>query len=447
MKILDAYKSAFAQLPPEIRCAELEAEREAAMTVTVSDGARQGCSASDVTELFVRAGGDRTGFAYTQDLEEEPLAVIRRAYENSLWSQAAGPEHMNEPRTAAQGREQTPAAADIQALWEKAETIGRWLADSVPALDSYTVSVTDRVRTVGLVNTNGCDVCRAERNVFVELLAVKHGAGGFSREYTFPALDEGSPARFAGDLRKWQACMLPETELAPGSYPCVLDSAVMANILLTSWQMFSGRNYLDRRTPYAGLLGRSAASPILCIADLASMPDSGFRCAADAEGTACRDVEIVRGGVLCGLMHDLTSAAAMGAEPTGSAGRRTLLSGNIHTDMLVMPRNFGILPGEGGVWPLLARLGDGLYIFESFDEFHSVNIGSGDFSIPCSGAVVKGGKLIGRVEGLTMSGTVQGLLSSVTAVGADLAVLPMVMLRSYAVFSPSVLVTGVSVSK
>lgn len=447
MKIMDAYKRAFAQLPPEIRCAELEAEREAAVTVTVADGERQGCSASDVTELFVRAGGDRIGFAYTQDLEEEPLAVIRRAYENSLWSQAETPERMNEPGRAAQDREPTPASADISVLWDKAEAIGRWLAVSVPELDSYTVSVTDRVRTMGLVNTNGCDVCRAERNVFVELLAVKHGAGGFSREYTFPALDEAEPARFVGDLRKWQACMLSETELDSGNYPCVLDGAVMANILLTSWQMFSGRNYLDRRTPYAGLLGRSAASPILRLVDLASMAESGFRCAADAEGTACRDVEIVRDGVLCGLMHNLTSAEAMGVEPTGSAGRKTLLSGNIHTDILVMPRNFGILPGSGDVWPLLERLGDGLYIFESFDQFHSVNIGSGDFSIPCSGMVVKDGKLIGRVEGLTMSGTVQELLSSVTAVGADLAVLPMVMLRSYAVFSPSVLVTGVSVSK
>lgn len=446
MKILDEYKSAFAQQPPEIRCAELEAEREAAVTVTVSDGTRQGCSASDVTELFVRAGGDKIGSAYTQDLQEPPLAVIRRAYENSLWSRAETPERMNVPETAAQGREEPPAAADIRALWERAEAIGRWLSDSIPALDSYTVSVTDRVRTVGLVNTNGCDVCRAERNVFVELLAVKRGVS-FSREYTFPSLDAAEPARFAGDLNKWQACLLPVTELASGSYPCVLDSAVMTCILLTTWQMFTGRSYLDRNTPYAGKLGQPVASPILHIADLASMPESGFRCAADAEGTARRDVDIVRDGVLCGLMHDLASAAAMGAEPTGNAGRKTLLSGNIHTDMLAMPRNFGILPGQGDVWTLLEQMGDGLYIFESFDQFHSVNIGSGDFSIPCSGMVVKGGKPVGRVEGLTMSGTVQGLLSSVTAVGADTAVLPMVMLRSYAVFSPSVLVTGVSVSK
>lgn len=122
---LDAYKSAFAALPPEIRAAE--AETEAAVQVTLRDGARQDRSFSDVTSLFVRASGGKTGFAYTQDLEEDPLTVIRRAYESSLHSAAEAAEPMNGPR-AGLPQEDALESLPVSLLWEKAEAIDRWLA-------------------------------------------------------------------------------------------------------------------------------------------------------------------------------------------------------------------------------------------------------------------------------------------------------------------------------
>lgn len=59
----------------------------------------------------------------------------------------------------------------------------------------------------------------------------------------------------------------------------------------------------------------------------------------DCEGVPSRDLTLVENGVLKGWMHNLSSAAAAGVRSTGNAGRKTLLSGNIHTDMAIMPKN------------------------------------------------------------------------------------------------------------
>ena len=446
MSLLDAYKAAFAALPPEIRAAEVEAETEAVTTVTLRDGVRQDCSYSDVTALFVRASGEKTGFAYTQDLEEDPPAVIRRAYESSLYSAAETVEPMNGP-CAELPREDTLESLAVSLLWKKAEAIDQWVAAQDYGLQSRTLSVTDRVQTLGLANTLGCDVQCSERTIEVSLLAVKAGCGSFTKVLTFSLPEALEPAMFAACLQKWTSCQLPEATFEAGIYPCVLDAGVMANILLTSWQMFTGRNYLAQNTPYARKLGRTVASPALRIVDQIARPECGHRARTDVEGTPARDVELVCGGVLTGLLHNLTSAAAMEAEPTGNAGRKALLSGNIHTDILTIPKNFGIVPGKGDVRSLLEQMGNGIYLYESFDEFHSINIGSGDFSIPCNGIRVENGQCTGLIDGLTINGKVQDLLRAVEAVGADLAVLPLEMLHSYTVFAPSILVSRLEISK
>ncbi|MCI8525321.1 MAG: TldD/PmbA family protein [Oscillospiraceae bacterium] len=445
MKALDAYRRVLAALPPEITAAEAEAEREAAVCVTLRGGVRQDCAASDVTELFLRAGGTRTGFAYTQNLEEEPLAVLRRAYENGLYAAADAPEPMRGPTDGP--RDGGAAGTDPALLWEKAGEIDRHLAARLRPEDSRTLTVTGLARDLGLVNTRGCEVCGSSRTFLAELLVVRPGCASLRVQRSFGALPDVQPALFDAALDKWEACQLPAADFTPGAYPCVLDSSVMTNILLTSWQMFTAQGYLHHGTPYAGKLGQTAASPVLQIVDRPESPESGFCFPVDAEGTPGREVTLVRDGVLCGLMHNLTTAAAMGAEPTGNAGRKALLSGNLPTVLGIIPRNFAIAPGQGSLWQLLEAMGDGVYICESFDEFHSINVASGDYSIPCNGVLVQGGRMAGRVEGLTITGTVQGLLSDVRAVAADTAVLPMEMLRSYTVAAPSVWVSRLQLSR
>ena len=77
--------------------------------------------------------------------------------------------------------------------------------------------------------------------------------------------------------------------------------------------------------------------------------------------------------------------------------------------MAIMPKNFTIESGKASLEELLAACGDGVYVFENYDQFHALNVVSGDFSFPCKAVRIKGGKPVGMMEGLTMSGTVADL--------------------------------------
>ena len=71
------------------------------------------------------------------------------------------------------------------------------------------------------------------------------------------------------------------------------------------------------------------------------------------------------------------------------------------------------------------------YISRVYDVFHSINIASGSFTIPCKAIVVKGGRLIGVCSGLTMNGNVCSLLNGIEKAADDVRLLPMVILKSY----------------
>lgn len=190
---------------------------------------------------------------------------------------------------------------------------------------------------------------------------------------------------------------------------------------------------------------------VLNITDRITRKGSGYRFQADCEGSESQDVKLVTNGVLTGLMSNLTSgnveAAEAGVRSTGNAGRKAMISGNIHTDVVTIPKNFGIEPGTHSLQELLEEMGDGIYIYESFDMFHSVNTVSGEFTIPCNGILIKDGKPNGVVKGLTISGKVQDILADTRLVGKDTDVCPMLMLNSFTVASPGLLVEKLNVSK
>lgn len=107
-------------------------------------------------------------------------------------------------------------------------------------LQSRMLTVTDRVQTLGLANTPGCEVQCSERTIEVSLLAVKAGCGSFSKALTFSRPEALEPAMFEAGLQKWLSfCRLPEAAFEAGAYPCVLDAGVMTNILLTSCQKYA----------------------------------------------------------------------------------------------------------------------------------------------------------------------------------------------------------------
>ncbi len=104
-------------------------------------------------------------------------------------------------------------------------------------------------------------------------------------------------------------------ELDPGSYEVVLEpKAVAALLLFPAWLGFNGKAYAEG-TSFAHL-GEAQFDDRIDLWDDATDP-RGLGRAFDAEGTVKRRVDLVRGGVTVGLVHDRRSAGKAGVEPTG----------------------------------------------------------------------------------------------------------------------------------
>ncbi len=454
MKELEQYRAAMSRLPEGCREAEAQAERQKKLSVELVDGMPGAMSLSEQTELFVRASGEKTGMVYTQKLDEDPDKVIRQALVNSEAGQSPKPEPMCAPGLweqlgRSQTREEVPVPeVSVPELKEFGRALSQVLQKECAQGDRVRISLGQTILTMGLVNSLGMDTAASGSRYTAEVMTDSGYAGYLSA----PGLEELSADYFLEEMERWKRTRLPVIPSTSGIFRAVLSSGVVNNILITAWQMFTGSRALGGTTPFAGKEGQQIFSPCVTIRDYKGGRDSknsvtcGFSWELDCEGVPSQDLTLVENGVLKGWMHNLSSAWQAGAASTGNAGRKTLLSGNIHTDTLIMPKNFTIESGNASLGELLADCGDGIYIFENYDQFHALNVASGDFAFPCKGIRICDGKLTGVMEGLTMNGNVAGLFSHIEKLGRDRAVNPLVMYDSYTVSGPSMLVRELRIS-
>lgn len=457
MKELEQYRDAMKALPEGVTAAEAEAEKQEKLFAEAvgRNMGRMGCS--EQTELFVRASGDKTGMVYTQKLDADPYEVLQQALENSRISAGSCPEPMVSPAewSGFSCSSEPVSLAPVGILKDKALQLAGSLQDRLDAQAKETgdekplvrLALSQVIQTMGVVNSLGTDqtavCCRYTAEVT---------AGDYNGYRSALQLEELTAEPFWEEICQRKITKQPVIPAEPGIYRAVLSSDAVNNILITAWQMFTARRAQSGSTPLAGRMGEQVFSPCITIRDYKGGTDSknsalcGFSWGMDSEGVPSRDLTLAASGVLKGWMHNLSSAKEEKTSSTGNAGRRTLLSGNIHTDMLIMPKNFTIESGTASLEELLAACGDGVYVFENYDQFHSLNVVSGDFSFPCKALRIRNGKPAGLMEGLTMSGNVAALLSHVELLGRDRVIYPLNMYDSYTVSGPAMLVGELKIS-
>ena len=457
MRELNAYQVAMQSLPSGCLAAEAEAEKQQKISVEMIGSQTGPMSCSEQTELFVRASGKKTGLVYTQKLDANANEVIAQALTNSEASAAAQAEPMatveywetdetkNSDKTTTLNDGEEKTLVSIETLKNKAKTLAGQLEESFGCPVRLNLSQT--ILTMGIVNTNNIEetasVCR---------FAAEAAADGYEGYACALALDELSPESFIHDFLNRRFLDVPTILAEPGVYRAVLSSQAVNNILITAWQMFTAKRAQSSATPFAGKENKKIFSDCITIRDYKGGADSknsvqcGFSWKMDCEGVPSRDLTLVENGVLKGWMHNLSTAAAARDRSTGNAGRKTLLSGNIHTDMAIMPKNFTIESGAASLEQLIHDCDDGVYVFENYDQFHALNVVSGDFAFPCKAVRIKDGKPVGIMEGLTMNGNVAELFSNVEMVGSDRVINPLVMYDSYTVSGPAMLVGSLKIS-
>lgn len=469
MIFLEKYKNVMKNLPECITEAEVNAERKVSTLIGVSGGQIVKTDVSDVTAVYVRASGTKTGYAYTEDLQEDPEKVILQAYNNGLVSDSNKIDRLNLPETALNSNnaltgfsqtkivydkvcESTVAAgkkaANTSDIIQKALMLESLVRKADPSIRTVFANIRVDTFSSRVINSKGVDVYFS-RNVFYAQARVTAEVMGDNVDVVCSAsassFEKLNLASLVNEVRNLMKNKIKPGSFQSGEYPVILSRNVGVNIMMTAWQLFSGLKYCEGSTALKGKLGQHIGSPAFNVVDIPFHNDTGYCFPFDCEGTPGKETILVNEGKLTGLLHNLSSSQQLNSQPTGNAGRVALLTGNVPTDIIVTPKICYIKPGDSSLEEMMQQMGDGVYITESYDIFHSINIGSGDFAIPCRGIVIKDGKPHHSVTALTICGNLVSLFKNVEETGNDLLI-DEFLLKSYCVGSPSIRIRKLQVN-
>ena len=386
---------------------------------TASQGISVGCG------IRVLAG-ERTGFAYTDDLSSEKL--LKAARTAALI--ASGPA-----KELAQGFLHTDlptlypvagATADAE-ISEKLELIQR--ADKAArAYDSRITQVragfSDELRRILVAASDGTFASDtqplARLNVFVIAQDGANLARGTSGGGGRIALDffEGdkSPEHYAREAARTAMLQLGAVDAPAGEMEVVLGPGWPGVLLHEAVGHGLEADFNRKKTSaFTGLIGQQVASTKVTVVDNGTMPNRRGSLNVDDEGTPTQENVLIENGILKGYLTDKLSARLMGTKSTGSGRRESY-------QQITMPRmtNTYMLNGDDMPEDILKSVKRGLYAVNFGGG--QVDITSGKFVFSASEAyLIEDGVVTRPVKGATLVGNGPEALKYVSMVGNDLA--------------------------
>jgi len=166
----------------------------------------------------------------------------------------------------------------------------------------------------------------------------------------------------------------------------------------------------------ADLLGQRVASDLVTMVDFAHRYDGAeamMPVYVDDEGTPARDAVLIERGMLRGFMNSRETAAALGAEPTGSARAY-----GPSDEPLVRMRNTAILPGTSRLAEMIEGVDDGYLLLATSNGQADTTT---EFMFGISLAYeIRGGRIGRAVRDTTLSGSAIQVLQTVDAVSDDM---------------------------
>ncbi len=447
---LKNYEKAFSNLPNEINEAEVNAEKIVRTTLRIKDGMLAGSESSERTKLYVRASGERTGMVYSEKLDEAPEDVLNRALENSKYSLAQKREIMGKKADIylEKGTENS-SIEDAVAFGVDAEKFALQ-NEGVERVTECVVALCGR--ELKTINSNGLDTFYKSYWVESSIGLMLKREEGVAPGYDYTSGDnigeisakslvqnaiDGGHAYDGGGLKP--------CNVKSGKYAAVLSGRVMRNIIMTAWRTLSGSAMLSGETIFSNTPGTKIGSEALSIINAPTHDMLGQAWLIDSEGIACAKTKLVQNGKLVTPLYTLESGKRAGMPSTGSAGRMDRMTGSLPIKITTVPAILYAEPGDFSQEKLIERMGTGFLLTYSLDLFHSVNVASGEFSIPCGGVYYNKGKPIGSVSQMSAAGNIKDLFGSIEAMGNDLD-FDDFYLKSYTIGSPSALVSSLNFS-
>ncbi|HEY4929040.1 MAG TPA: TldD/PmbA family protein [Acidimicrobiales bacterium] len=399
--------------------------------VRAYDGEVESLTSATSAGIGIRVVVDhRLGFAWAGSLDESVLGeALEEARDNARF--ATADEHVQ--LAAPDGVEAVPVE-----LWDSglAGVATAAKVELALALEAMARGSDPRIRQVdsadygdvsaeaALVSTTGIRSSTRKTSGYLSVGVIagegdgSQTGGGYSVGRGFDGLD---PEQACQDAVTRAVRLLGATKGPSGRSTVVFDRRMATTLLSIVSSALSGEAVAKGRSFFAGRIGELIGHPGLTLVDDPTDPRAYGAAAYDAEGLACRRNVLVDSGVLRGFLYDTVSGSRAGVASTGSAVR-----GGYAGTPGPGCRALTLAPGPEGYDEdgVLAAVGEGLFV-QSMTGVHSgVNPVSGDFSVGAEGLMIRDGKLAEPVREITVASTLQRMLLSLVAVGADVEWLP-----------------------
>jgi len=388
------------------------------MVKTASQGISAGCGVRVIS-------GERTGYAYTDDLSPERILHAARTAALIASGPAKTPSVGFQQKAARSLYPITLPSVDSE-ITAKVELVMR--ADAAArAFDARIKEVRanymDELRNILIIGSDGTfaedSQPLARMNVGCIAKTEGNSARGSSGGGGRVALDfffgEKNPEYFAKESARQAILQLDAREAPAGDMEVVLGPGWPGVLLHEAVGHGLEADFNRKQTSaFAGLIGKRVASDKCTIVDNGTMPWRRGSLNVDDEGHPTQTTTLIENGILKGYISDKLSARLMGIADTGNGRRESY-------EHIPMPRmtNTYMLPGEDDPEDIVRSVKRGIYAVNFGGG--QVDITSGKFVFSASEAyLIEDGHITAPIKGATLIGNGPDVLTRVSMVGNDL---------------------------
>jgi TldD protein len=379
----------------------------------------------------VRAvNGEKTGFAYSDDISPESLIKAAKA---SRSISAAGGKHKIESLQPTTHTSRYKADNPLLGMQDQEKIallrlVDEYIRQQEPALTQVVISISGVYEEILIAATDGTfctdvrPLIRLNCSVLMEQDGRRErgssGAGGrYAYDY-FKAQDDGSPRyqQIADEAIHMARINMQAIPAPAGQMPVVLGSG-WPGVLLHEAVGHGLEGDFNRKgaSTFSGRIGEQVAAKGCTVVDDGTLANRRGSLSVDDEGTPTQYNVLIEDGVLKGYMQDKMNARLMGVPATGNGRRESYAH-------LPMPRmtNTYMLGGEHEPEEIIASINKGIYA-PNFGG-GQVDITSGKFVFSTSEAyLIENGKITAPIKGATLIGNGPEAMQKISMIGNDLA--------------------------
>ncbi len=397
--------------------------------------------------------GDKTGYAYTDDIVEEKL--LRAAEVASYVAQdteGLGPIDVQKAKRKSFISVKLPLeeVAEKRRL-EVMKRANQAALEYDPKIKMAMINYYDEIRGRTIANSEGLLLSDELPLLFfiVQTLGVgkntRHmGRERLSRHSGFEMFEEVTPEEVARKAARESVAMLEAKDAPAGKMDVVMENG-WGGVLVHEavGHPLEADNIAKKIGAFTGKLGKKVASDVFTMVDDGTLPNRRGTTNFDDEGTQMKRNVLIKDGVLVKYMTDILSAKQLNMERTGNGRRENFR-------YLPIPRmtNTFIDKGKDKPEDILASTKSGIYV-QSLSG-GSVNPITGMFNFTCREVyLIENGKKTTPVKGATLIGSCLDIISNIDAVGNDLAFGPGIcgkgQIAEVSAGQPTVRIRGINV--